>query len=125
MGECIDSEATRIASAGKADCQLPPMLKCLELAQVQEWKYETYEFRGVCEIACDDMVVKCIFRTTDRAFYDVLGIDGAIRFFLCQPTSVERLCQSLAGYFPSLSVTVMGRADAHGWITSTLTRRHN
>lgn len=105
-------------------CSLPPMIKCLQLSHAQEWQYETDEFRGKCEIAHDDMVVKCVFRCFDRAFYDVLGIDGAIRFFLCQPTSVERLCQSLADYYPGLSVTVSGRAKTHGWITSTITRRH-
>lgn len=99
------------------------MKHCLTLNETQEWKYETDEFTGICEIARDEMVVKCVFSGTTNSFYDVLGIDGAIRACLTRPVSVERLAEQLANYFPELCVTVRGRAKTHGWITSTVTRR--
>jgi len=90
---------------------------------MQAWKYETDEFEGICEIAHDVMVVKCSFSATTNAFYDVLEIDRTIRRLLESPVSVERLAEQLADLFPSLSVTVMGRAETHGWITSTVGQR--
>jgi hypothetical protein len=69
------------------------------------------------------MVVKCVFQTTDNAFYDVLGIDGMVKLRLTKPVSVERLAEQLADDFPTLCVTVMGRAKTHGWISSTVALR--
>lgn len=89
----------------------------------QNWKYETDEFKGVCEIARDVMVVKCVFECTSKSFFDVLQIDAFIRNLLECPVSVERLAEKLADAFPSLQVTVSGRAATHGWITSTVGKR--
>lgn len=69
------------------------------------------------------MVVKCVFECTDKSFYDVLLIDRVIRMRLLKPVSVERLAEQLAVDFPSLRVTVSGRAKTHGWITSTVGKR--
>lgn len=99
------------------------MNPALILTKSQSWKYETDEFHGVCEIANDQMVVKCIFEAHDNKFFDVLGIDGMVRLRLLKPVSVERLAQQLSEDFPSLRVTVMGRARTHGWITSTIGNR--
>lgn len=99
------------------------MNPALTLTQTQEWRYETDEFYGICEIAHDQMVVKCVFECHDNKFYDVLGMDGVIRMRLLRPVSVERLAEQLAADFPSLRVTVMGRAKTHGWITSTVGKR--
>jgi hypothetical protein len=96
----------------------------LSLSQTQRWAYETDEFHGTCEIAHDDMIVKCVFRATAREFYDVLLIDACIKARLAKPVSVERLAEQLAADFPSLEVTVSGRAKTHGWITSTVTKPH-
>lgn len=71
------------------------------------------------------MVVKCTFASTSNTFYDVLGIDGIIKALLNKPVSVERLAEQLSEYFPTLAVTVMGRAKTHGWITSTVPTRWN
>lgn len=97
----------------------------LTLSQTQRWKYETDEFHGICEIAHDDMVVKCVFEATSREFYDVLLIDAAIKARLTNPVSVERLAEQLASDFPSLQVTVAGRAKTHGWITSRVVKSHS
>ena len=99
----------------------------LELEHQQHWTYETDEFHGICEIAGDEMVVKVRFQspTSTRVFYDVLGIDGVIRWRLLKPVSVERLAEQLASDFSDLSVEVSGRAKTHGWITSKVTRRWN
>lgn len=94
------------------------------LSQTQRWRYETDEFHGVCEIAKDHMVVKCTFESVSSSFYDVLLIDAVIKHRLRSEVSVERLAEQLAGDFPSLQVTVSGRAKTHGWITSTVVRRH-
>ena len=96
----------------------------LTLNHQQNWKYETDEFEGICEIAHDVMVVKCVFEGSSNSFYDVLQIDAFIRQVLFSPISVERLAENLADAFPSLRVTVSGRAKTHGWITSSVVRRH-
>lgn len=101
---------------------LPRLRKSLDLTQVAAWVYETDEFHGICELAGDDMVVKCVFESHDKSFYDVLGIDGMIRHRLLRPVSVERLAEQLATDFPDLRVTVKGRAKTHGWISSTIGR---
>lgn len=93
------------------------------LTETHSWRYETDEFVGVCEIANDEMVVKCVFESNARAFYDVLQIDSVIRQRLAQPVSVERLAEQLAADIPDLRVTVSGRAKTHGWITSTVGKR--
>jgi len=93
------------------------------LKKTQAWKYETDQFSGICEIAHDVMVVKCAFSATTSAFFDVLVIDRIIRRLLESPVSVERLAEQLADILPGLSVTVMGRAETHGWITSTIQTR--
>lgn len=103
----------------------PRIKQRLSLKKTQVWKYETDEFHGICEIAHDQMVVKMIFASTSNTFYDVLGIDGVIKALLNKPVSVERLAEQLSDYFPELSVTVMGRAKTHGWITSTVPTRWN
>lgn len=95
----------------------------LTLNHQQNWKYETDEFEGICEIAHDLMTVKCVFEGTSSSFYDVLQIDVFIRQVLGLPISVERLAESLADAFPTLKVTVSGRAKTHGWITSAVVRR--
>lgn len=77
----------------------------------------------MCEIAHDQMVVRCIFESTDNSFYDVLGIDGIVKMRLTKPVSVERLAEQLADDFPTLRVTVTGRAKTHGWISSTVAKR--
>jgi hypothetical protein len=100
----------------------PKLKKSLELEKVAVWKYETDEFHGICEIAHDQMVVKCVFECCDRSFYDVLGIDGVIRDRLNTPVSVERLAEQLSDDFPGLRVTVHGRAKTHGWISSSIGR---
>lgn len=87
------------------------------------WRYETDEFHGICELAHDDMVVKCVFSCTGRQFYDVLMMDGVIKSHLTKPTSVERLADNLAAEFPDLCVTVSGRAKTHGWITAASSKR--
>jgi hypothetical protein len=91
----------------------------LTLDLFHRWKYETDEMEGVCEIAHDKMVVKCIFQDVTKSFYDVLEIDAVIRKRLEQPVSVERLAEQLASDIEGVTVTVMGRAKTHGWITST------
>ena len=101
----------------------PPQMTALTLNHQQNWKYETDEFQGICEIAHDVMVVKCVFEGTSSAFYDVLQIDVFIRQILGHPISVERLAEQLADAFPSLRVTVSGRAKTHGWITRSVVRR--
>lgn len=99
---------------------LPRLRKSLELTHIAAWFYETDEFHGICELAGDEMVVKCCFESYDRSFYDVLAIDGVIRHRLGRPVSVERLAEQLAEDFPDLTVTVKGRAKTHGWISSTV-----
>jgi hypothetical protein len=99
---------------------LPEISTTLTLSKTQVWKYETDEFEGVCEIAHDKMVVKCVFSATTNAFHDVLQIDKVIRSLLQSPVSVERLAEQLSDAMPILGVTVMGRAKTHGWITSTI-----
>jgi hypothetical protein len=94
----------------------------LSLDMTHRWRYETDEIEGVCEIAKDKMVVKCIFEVATKKFYDVLQIDAAIRRRLEEPVSVERLAEQLSEDVPGVQVTVMGRADTHGWITSTALR---
>ena len=91
----------------------------LSLRMTHRWRYETDEMRGICEIAKDAMVVKCVFEAYTKKFYDVLQIDAAIRRRLLEPVSVERLAEQLSEDVPGVQVTVMGRADTHGWITST------
>lgn len=98
--------------------------KTLILTDQQSWRYETDEFTGVCEIAKDNMVVKCVFSGNGSEFYDVLLIDERVRVRLCGEVSVERLAEQLSQDYPDLSVTVSGRAATHGWITSTVVRRH-
>lgn len=97
----------------------------LTLSQTQRWKYETDEFHGICEIAHDDMIVKCVFEATSCEFFDVMLIDSVIKARLTKAVSVERLADQLSADFPPLQVTVMGRARTHGWITSTVVRRHS
>lgn len=97
----------------------------LTLSQTQRWKYETDEFHGICEIAHDDMIVKCVFEATSCEFFDVMLIDSVIKARLTKAVSVERLADQLSADFPPLQVTVMGRAKTHGWITSTVVRRHS
>ena len=108
--------------ANNATSLLPPTTT-LTLNHTQSWKYETDQFEGVCEIARDVMVVRCAFECTSRSFFDVLQIDAFIRQLLESPVSVERLAEQLADAFPSLRVTVSGRAATHGWITSTVAKR--
>ena len=96
----------------------------LVLTHDQRWKYETDEFTGVCEIAQDEMTVKCVFQAVTNRFYDVLEIDKLIRHRLSVEVSVERLAELLAADFPGLAVTVSGRAKTHGWITSGVFHRH-
>ena len=105
------------------ETSLLPPTTALTLNHPQNWKYETDEFEGICEIARDVMVVKCSFECTSRSFFDVLQIDSYIRQLLDSPVSVERLAEQLADAFPSLQVTVSGRAATHGWITSTVGKR--
>jgi len=100
------------------------MQHVLELEQQQIWKYETEEFHGICEIAMDHMTIKCVFESSAKKFYDVLMIDGVIKMRLSQHVSVERLAEQLSTDFPDLSITVMGRARTHGWITSKVIRRY-
>ena len=100
------------------------MQHVLELEQQQIWKYETEEFHGICEIAMDHMTIKCVFESSAKKFYDVLMIDGVIKMRLSQHVSVERLAEQLSIDFPDLSITVMGRARTHGWITSKVIRRY-
>jgi hypothetical protein len=107
-------------ASSNTDSSISPVLT---LKKTQAWKYETDEFEGVCEIAHDVMVVRCSFSANTNSFYDVLEIDRTIRRLLESPVSVERLAEQLADLFPSLSVTVMGRAETHGWITSTVGQR--
>lgn len=102
----------------------PNMQHTLKLSEQQRWKYETDEFHGVCEIAKDDMTIKCIFECSSKNFYDVLLMDGVIQYRLAKQVSVERLAEQLATDFPDLTITVMGRAKTHGWITSKVVRRH-
>ena len=59
-----------------------------------------------------------------NSFYDVLQINGVILHRLAVPVSVERLAETLASDFPGLFVTVSGRAETHGWITSGVFHRH-
>jgi hypothetical protein len=94
----------------------------MSLGMTHRWRYETDEMSGVCEIAQDKMVVKCIFEVATKSFYDVLQIDAAIRRRLEEPVSVERLAEQLSDDVPGVQVTVMGRAATHGWITSTALR---
>lgn len=98
--------------------------RSLQLTEQQNWRYETDEFHGICEIAKDHMVIKCVFEGQANAFYDVLGIDGIIKWRLAKEVSVERLAEQLAADFPDLNVTVKGRAKTHGWITSSVVRRY-
>lgn len=98
--------------------------KSLVLTEQQAWRYETDEFHGICEIAKDHMVIKCVFDGVGNEFYDVLAIDGVIQWRLASQVSVERLAEQLAEDFPDLDVTVSGRAKTHGWITSKVVRRY-
>jgi hypothetical protein len=92
----------------------------IETRHIQTWRYETDEFNGTCVIANDDMIIKFIFEAKGNAFYDVLKIDKVIRNLLAVPVSVEGICDSLADEFEELKITVMGRAESHGWITSSV-----
>lgn len=105
------------------NAEISKLQHAMTLNQSADWKYETDEFHGICEIAHDQMVVKCVFECHDRKFYDVLAVDGIIRWKLTKPISVERLAEQLAEEFPDLRVTVMGRAKTHGWVTSTIGKR--
>jgi hypothetical protein len=109
-----------------AESPIPIPQQTLRLDTTMEWCYETDEFTGICEIAHDEMVVKCVFRSTSKSFYDVLAIDGVIKARLCSPVSVERLAEQLAHDLPELVVEVSGRAATHGWITAKASvSRHN
>jgi hypothetical protein len=102
---------------------MPKLQHSLVLSQPAVWKYETEEFHGICEIAHDQMTIKCVFESHSNKFYDVLAVDGIVRYRLVNPVSVERLAEQLLEDFPDLRVTVMGRAKTHGWITSTVGKR--
>ena len=109
-----------------AESPIPIPQQTLSLDTTLTWTYETDEFKGICEIANDEMVVKCVFRSVSRKFYDVLAIDGVIKARLCFPVSVERLAEQLARDLPELAVEVSGRAATHGWVTAKATaHRHN
>lgn len=103
---------------------LPKIQPRLKLTEQQAWRYETDEFHGICEIAHDSMVIKCVFESSGNEFFDVLGIDGIIQWRLAKPVSVERLAEQLSGDFPGVRVTVSGRAKTHGWITSSVVHRY-
>jgi len=100
-----------------------PIRHVLVLNREQRWKYETDEYTGLCEIAHDEMVVKCTFEAVTSRFYDVLEMDKVIRARLEVEVSVERLAEQLAEDFPGVAVTVAGRAKTHGWITSGVVHR--
>lgn len=88
-----------------------------------EWRYETDEFDGVCELAHDAFIVKCAFSCTGKKFYDVVMINGVIKAHLLKPTTVERLADHLSEEFPDVNVSVSGRSRSHGWITATAVKR--
>ena len=46
---------------------LPRLRKSLELSKFSVWKYETDEFHGICELAGDEMVVKCVFESVNKS----------------------------------------------------------
>lgn len=84
------------------------------------WRYETDEFRGTCVIAKDEMTIKFIFECESHEFYDVLKIDKMIEAELESPVSVEGIADKLADAFPGMTVTALGRAASHGWISATV-----
>jgi hypothetical protein len=90
---------------------------------VQKWKYETDEFDGICVIAKDKMRIKFIFESCGKEFFDVLKINQVIETGLRNPVSVEFMADFLATQFRGLSVTVSGRAESHGWITSSVVKK--
>ena len=87
---------------------------------LQEWKFETDEFFGRCVIANDEMKIKFVFECKSNLFYDVLKIESAIREKLKEPVSVEGMADWCFQKWPCLKTTVSGRAESHGWITSTV-----
>ena len=87
---------------------------------VQEWSYETDEMEGVCIIAKDTMQIRFRFEAISDSFYDVLKIDEAIRDKLKTPVSVEGMADYLHNLFPKMTVTALGRAASHGWISATI-----
>lgn len=88
----------------------------------QNWQYETDEKEGICIIAKDKMVIKFHFeQENSNAFYDVLEIDAVIDGALKDPVSVEGMVDYLSDTFQGLTITAMGRAASHGWITSKIT----
>lgn len=91
----------------------------------QIWKYETDEKKGICILANDDMQIKFRFEMTGNEFYDVLEIDAAIEDRLKLPVSVEGMADHLHVLFPLLTITAMGRAFSHGWISSTVEANDN
>jgi hypothetical protein len=86
----------------------------------QNWKYETDEFSGTCIIAKDDMTIKFVFEHYGNKFFDVIKIDEQIDKLLLEPVSVEGIADDLAAFLPGVTVTAMGRAFSHGWITATI-----
>jgi hypothetical protein len=90
---------------------------------VQKWKYETDEFDGICVIAKDKMRIKFIFESCGKEFFDVLKINQVIETGLKNPVSVEFMADFLSTKFSGLLVTVLGRAESHGWITSSVVKK--
>ena len=84
----------------------------------QCWKYETDEKTGVCLIAKDEMKIKFCFESDGTEFLDVLKINEEIDSMLSNPVSVEGAADHLHGIWPFLTITAMGRAFSHGWITT-------
>lgn len=95
----------------------------IETKYEQSWRYETDEFRGTCIIANDEMTIKFVFEGEGAKFYDVLKIDELIDAGLQVPVSVEGMADLLADALPKLTVTALGRAASHGWITATVKSR--
>lgn len=95
----------------------------IETKHEQLWRYETDEFSGTCIIANDEMTIKFIFEGEGSQFYDVLKIDGLIKSALKVPVSVEGMADLLADALPKLTVTALGRAASHGWISATVKSR--
>ena len=110
-----------MASSSELCSDIPAHVLTLE--KQQRWRYETNEFKGICEIAQDVMTVKCVFEAVTNRFYDVLQMDLIIRLRLESPVSVERLAEQLANDFPDVAVTVTGWAATHGCITSSVMHR--
>jgi len=92
------------------------MIPEIKLERRVHWNYQTDDMNGICIIAKDKMTINFKFEAFTKEIYDVLKIDKVIQALLENPVSVEGSQEFLKNKFPTMVVTVRGRAVSHGWI---------